>query len=846
MENNFIKKSLQDKLSQARKDIEFQNTDLQGKLKFVRDQIKSNEDTISKGDEKYLIKDAHIEPTPTLDKEELNTEESIPEPEPEIEVKKDIKENKWEKYIIEIGEDKLQEVREEAVYLMQNNLNINNIDQKMKEAEEYFDSMPDSNGKENLIKKINQLKKEIENYRTFGIFNKEGNKLGKNEGKEVPNVVYFGGDGKVIGPDDSNYENAKKDWKEAEKEADKRYSNEILNNENKENNNEEGEYVDFEEIKEEKNNENIEDDISVESIGEEEIDKGFEKLDENADISENSEEKRKGRVVNMFQKISDAVKKKKEALIIKLKKVKIKESKKEEPKEEDEKKRKEEIKKRAKNIKKIRKDRISEEKRNEREEKEQKEKEEREERNRERKEEADKKKEERKAKKEKEKREKREELKRRQRFEGDWHFEEDFQGKEKGNFISKKIKKYRLNRDRKNINNIYQKNIKPLNDRYFNDILGEENIKILRKLEGQEKINKEKEILENFIENIKNAKEEIIDRKNEFIDIRERANLFKKYNLTEVDYKKLEKELREIEEKEEKILEKNDLSKEEYESIKRERNIKKRNNILQNYGLTEIKYQELKKEIETIQSKAIHAKYGFSEKDYKKFSSKMEKEEEWNILKKYNLSLELYERFKREEDQKDLLNKLNIKLNAEEKIQEIRNENDIEIKANIERKRYAEYIEKDINYYKNKLEEAKAKGLAGDKEYIKRLKSKIKALDKIKRIKLEKEIRKNIKENIESEFVKVRKEKMNTLTGKEKYKKMKSDFKDDLIEDSANIWDSVSNKMLGSFSMTDDKSFINRSKEFAGGAIGGIFGLLKLLFNFGINTGKLGYRYIKK
>lgn len=830
MENNFIKKSLQDKLSQARKDIEFQNTDLQGKLKFVRDQIKSNEDTISKGDEKYLIKDAHIEPTPTLDKEELNTEESIPEPEPEIEVKKDIKENKWEKYIIEIGEDKLQEVREEAVYLMQNNLNINNIDQKMKEAEEYFDSMPDSNGKENLIKKINQLKKEIENYRTFGIFNKEGNKLGKNEGKEVPNVVYFGGDGKVIGPDDSNYENAKKDWKEAEKEADKRYSNEILNNENKENNNEEGEYVDFEEIKEEKNNENIEDDISVESIGEEEIDKGFEKLDENADISENSEEKRKGRVVNMFQKISDAVKKKKEALIIKLKKVKIKESKKEEPKEEEPK----------------------EEEPKEEEPTGEKQKE-REGRNKKRKEEYNKKKAEREEKKQKEKKErnrkrkeKEEELKSRQRFEGDWHFDEDFKGKEKGNFFSKKIKEYFLNRKRKSLNRIYQNKIKPLNEEYFKDILGEENIKILRKLEGQEKIKKEKEILENFIENVKNAKEEIIARKNEFIDIRERLNLFKKYNLTEESYKNLEKELREIEKKEEKIFEKNDLSKEEYESIKKERNLKKRNSILQNYGLTEEKYQNLKKQMEEIESKAIHAKYGFSEKDYKNFSNKMEKEEEWNILKKYNLSLDLYERFKREEDRKDLLNKLNTKLNAEEKIQKIRNENDKEIKANIERKRYAEYIEKDINYYKNKLEEAKTKGLAGDKEYIKRLKSKIKALDKIKRIKLEKEIRKNIKENMENEFVRTRKEKMNTLTGKEKYKKMKSDFKDDLIEDSANIWDSVSNKMLGSFSMTDNKSFINRSKEFAGGAIGGIFGLLKLLFNFGINTGKLGYRYIKK
>ena len=206
--------------------------------------------------------------------------------------------------------------------------------------------------------------------------------------------------------------------------------------------------------------------------------------------------------------------------------------------------------------------------------------------------------------------------------------------------------------------------------------------------------------------------------------------------------------------------------------------------------------------------------------DYNGIPSKEE------IIKNYGMTLDMFEDLQRPLVREEILNKLSMRDNAEKEI-EMRNEKIKEAsKTEAMRRRYSIYIEKDLIYYKKRIEFLKNRNFAGDKEEIKKLKSKIKSLDKISRVKVDledknKEVLKD-KERINREA---------ELSSKEGYEKVRGEFINKVKEEGFDYLRESIDNVYENYSK-------NNNKENKKGS--GLLGFLNLLFTFG-----MGERYKK-
>ena len=199
--------------------------------------------------------------------------------------------------------------------------------------------------------------------------------------------------------------------------------------------------------------------------------------------------------------------------------------------------------------------------------------------------------------------------------------------------------------------------------------------------------------------------------------------------------------------------------------------------------------------------------------DYNGIPSKEE------IIKKYGMTPEMFEDLQRPLVREEILNKLTMRDKAEKEIEERTAKIKEASREEAMRRRYSIYIEKDLIYYKKRIEILKNRDLAGDKEEVKRLKDKIKSLDRIARVKVdlegEKEISKD-KERLEREA---------ELSSKEGYEKNKKEF-----------INRVQEKGLDNLEESLDYAYENSSKAIGRKDTkgGGFLDFLNSLFTFGV------------
>ncbi len=250
--------------------------------------------------------------------------------------------------------------------------------------------------------------------------------------------------------------------------------------------------------------------------------------------------------------------------------------------------------------------------------------------------------------------------KEREDFVGREHFSEDFEGKDKRNFFKRKWEQYKLDKERKTVNYLYKSRVEKLNNQYFKDILGEENMVILNKIKNKEERKLvEIDMLKNLFEKAEHIKEEIAD----------------------------------------------------YDGIASEN----------------------------------------------------------ELLNKYGISKKLYKDIQRPYFREEVFNKIKIRDDAEEEVEKRKQRMKKSIIEESSRRRFSLYVEKDLQYYRNKIKELEERKLPGDKEEIKKIKAKIKSLDKIDRVKVD------FKKDLEEENTKENSENKNEKsTNYEEYHKKES------------------------------------------------------------------------
>lgn len=477
MEKDFNKKSLKDKLSHVRSQIE----------------ASDKERIISEGAKKYNVLDENYANS------RVSVIKNVKSPDV-IELKKVTeKENKnpltgIEKHILSIGEYKLKDLSSEALYIMKQNLNASTLDSKIIEAETYIDSIFDSEEKSKMYRNLEDIKREIDNYKTFGTFDKGRlERLNVENEKKADELENFIED-ESESNDDENLEN-NPSFKEREPLSPQEFK-------------ERAEAVDSKEIDTLEESTILGDSNPTKKEKVKRLFNGITKVVNTVAV-------KAGKVAHAARKFDQKMYNTEQDFFDNLRQDTEKEKTSQENEEKQEGKRvKEEIKKRAQNINKIRRERKEKEAKAKKEE----EKKIKAEKDAERKEEERIKKEE-KDKEEAHKREikkraeninkirKEKEKKEAESFLGREYFPEDFEGKGKRD---KKVTK-----ERKKLNTRYEDEVKKLNDKYFANLLGEENLKELRNIEDRsERKQREREMIEDIASKVKRPldREEIFEK----------------------------------------------------------------------------------------------------------------------------------------------------------------------------------------------------------------------------------------------------------------------------------------------------------------------------------------------
>lgn len=175
----------------------------------------------------------------------------------------------------------------------------------------------------------------------------------------------------------------------------------------------------------------------------------------------------------------------------------------------------------------------------------------------------------------------------------------------------------------------------------------------------------------------------------------------------------------------------------------------------------------------------------------------LSKDERYNILKRNGISSEVYENYKRKSDQDEIFRKLKLKEEAENSIQNRINQNKDNLDLKRKRRRFANYVEKEIDYTKAKIEKLKLRKACGDKDEIKVLEKRLKALNKIEREKDNRVVK------FTKELLKRRKERLNTAESKTEQQKIKKEFFYNLkVNGGGALWEAIQTLAIGPLKAT--------------------------------------------